>query len=72
MTSLSRKPSRIRLSLMVFCAVYPLVTLATYSLSIAIPDWQIWQRSLVMVPMIVLAMVYVIIPVIQTRLSRFL
>jgi antibiotic biosynthesis monooxygenase (ABM) superfamily enzyme len=72
MTHTPRKPSRLRLSLFIFLFVYPLVTLVLYTLMGLTQGWSIWQRNLVMVPIIVAAMVYIIIPFIQRRLTRWL
>lgn len=69
---LTRRPSRFRFALFVFCGVYPLVTALLYTLIPLTRDWEIWQRNLVMVPIIVACMVYVIIPQIQRRLSRWM
>jgi antibiotic biosynthesis monooxygenase (ABM) superfamily enzyme len=66
------KPSRVRFSLFVFCFVYPLVTALLYILAPLTAGWSLWQRNLVMVPLIVVAMVYVIIPFIQKRMGRWL
>ena len=72
MSLLSRIPSRLRFAFFVFLGVYPLVTAAIYLLAPLTTGWQVWQRNLVMVPIIVVAMVWLIIPTIQRRLSRFL
>ncbi|MCA0042872.1 hypothetical protein [Celeribacter litoreus] len=72
MTATPRKPSRIRLSVFVFLAVYPLVTALLYLSLPLTPDWPIWQRNLVIVPMIVLSMVFLIIPTIHKRCHRWL
>ncbi|MBU2935898.1 MULTISPECIES: hypothetical protein [Pacificibacter] len=72
MTTAPRKPSRFRLSCFIFVFVYPLVTLVLYTLMTVTQGWSIWQRNLVMVPIIVIAMVYGIIPFIQRSLSRWL
>jgi len=47
---------------LVFAAVYPLVTGLSYVMHYATPDWQLWQRHLVIVPVVVTAMVFAIIP----------
>ncbi|SFK04618.1 hypothetical protein [Celeribacter neptunius] len=67
-----RRPNRLRLSLFVFLGVYPLVTALIYALAPLTLDWQVWQRNLVMVPMIVLSMVFVIIPAIHKHCHRWL
>lgn len=72
MTQASRKPSRFRLSVFIFFFVYPLVTLVLYALMNVTDGWTIWQRNLIMIPIIVAAMVYLIIPFIQKRLGRWL
>jgi antibiotic biosynthesis monooxygenase (ABM) superfamily enzyme len=72
MTTAPRKPSRFRLCLFIFLLVYPIVTLVLYVLMHLTQGWSIWQRNLVMVPIIVIAMVYGIIPFIQKRLNRWL
>lgn len=72
MTQAPRKPSRLRLCVFVFLCVYPLVTLVLYALIGLTRDWTIWQRNLIMVPIIVASMVYVIIPFIHKRLGRWL
>ncbi|MEZ5713798.1 MAG: hypothetical protein R3D85_00665 [Paracoccaceae bacterium] len=72
MSSQTRSPSRLRLAGFVFVGVYPLVTAMLYLLVPATPDWPIWQRNLLMVPVIVAAMVWVIIPRIHRHFSRWL
>lgn len=72
MTTSARKPSRLRFALFVFVFVYPLVTALIYLLAPLTPDLAIWQRNLIMVPMIVVSMVYGIIPTIQRHFARFL
>jgi antibiotic biosynthesis monooxygenase (ABM) superfamily enzyme len=72
MTTHLRKPSRIRFSGFVFLFVYPLVTAFSYGLVPLTQGWPIWLRTLVMVPFIVGAMVYLIIPLIQRRLTNWL
>ncbi|MCR8547911.1 hypothetical protein M4578_08730 [Salipiger sp. P9] len=72
MTSSSRPPSRPRLAVFVFLGVYPLVTLALYGLAPMTEGWTIWQRNLVMVPIIVVSMIWVIIPRIHRHFGRWL
>ncbi len=55
--------------ILVFAAVYPLVTVLSYLMQAVTPNWDLWQRNLVIVPMIVTAMMFVIIPAIN-RLRR--
>ena len=72
MTAAARPPSRIRLALFVFLGVYPLVTLISYLLGPLVRHLPIWERNLVIVPIIVVCMVWFIIPQIQMRCARWL
>lgn len=72
MTVRSGKPSRVRFALFVFCGVYPLVTILSYIIFPLTPDWPVWARTLVLVPLIVVSMIWGIIPFINRRLGRFL
>ncbi|WP_353471331.1 hypothetical protein PVT71_08330 [Salipiger sp. H15] len=72
MTPPSRPPSRPRLALFVFLAVYPLVTLLLYLIGPVTAEWELWQRNLLFVPIMVVAMVWVIIPRIHRHLGRWL
>jgi antibiotic biosynthesis monooxygenase (ABM) superfamily enzyme len=65
-------PSRVRFAVFVFLGVYPLVTLGLGLLLPLTPDWPLAARTLVLVPVIVTAMVWGVIPFIQIRLRRFL
>jgi antibiotic biosynthesis monooxygenase (ABM) superfamily enzyme len=66
----SHKLGRLIFCVPVFAAVYPLVTGLSYLMQGTAETWPIWQRHLVMVPVIVLAMVFVIIPAIQALIVR--
>ena len=67
-----RAPSRLRFAGLVLLFVYPLVTLGLALLLPLTPHWPLPARTAVLVPVIVAAMVWGIIPLIQTRLRRFL
>jgi antibiotic biosynthesis monooxygenase (ABM) superfamily enzyme len=69
--SRNHAPGRLTFCVLVFGAVYPLVTGLAYLMQATAHDWDIWQRHLIVVPVIVLAMVFVIIPVIQRTLVRW-
>jgi antibiotic biosynthesis monooxygenase (ABM) superfamily enzyme len=60
---------RVIVFILVFAAVYPLVTVLSYLMQAVTPAWGLWQRNLVIVPMIVTAMMFVVIPAIN-RLRR--
>ncbi|SFO36328.1 hypothetical protein SAMN04488056_10519 [Cohaesibacter marisflavi] len=72
MNMTARKPSRARFALMILLFVYPLVTLLLYGIAAMTPQWQLWQRAMIMVPLVVIAMVYLIIPFIQQRMQAFI
>ncbi|MBU2961750.1 hypothetical protein KO516_13180 [Citreicella sp. C3M06] len=71
-SSAPKLPSRPRLALFAFLGVYPLVTALLYLLAPLTLDWAIWQRNLVVVPIIVVMMVWVIIPRIHRHLGHLL
>lgn len=68
----ARPPSRLRFAGFVLLGVYPLVTLGLMILLPLTPGWPLPARTAVLVPVIVAAMVWGMIPFIQTRLRRFL
>lgn len=67
-----RAPSRVRFAVFVFLFVYPLVTAGLSIILPLTPGWPIPARTLVLVPVVVVAMVWGIIPFIQTRLRPWL
>lgn len=71
-TAPARSPSRLRFAFFVFLGVYPLVTLGMMVVQPLTADWPLPARTLLLVPVIVVCMVWGIIPFIQTRLRRFL
>ncbi|NVK33165.1 MAG: hypothetical protein HWE23_01720 [Rhodobacteraceae bacterium] len=68
----ARRLSRPRFAVMIFAAVYPLVTALLYFLMPLTVGWDLWARTLLLCPMIVVCMVWGIIPFIQQRLGRFI
>ena len=64
--------ARSRMALLVFLAVYPLVTGLIYIIFPLTDGWQAWQRTLILVPIMVVSLVYVVIPAIQRRFGRFI
>jgi len=64
--------SKFRLALLIFLFVYPVITALQYGLIPLTQGWEVWERSLVMVPIVVGLMVYSIIPTIQKRFQAFL
>ena len=67
-----RAPRPHRLAFFVVMAVYPIVTALIYGMAPLTETWQIWQRNLIMVPIVVVCMVWVIIPRINRHLHHLL
>lgn len=64
--------SRPRFAFLVALGVYPLVTALLYLIFPLTDGWMIWQRTLVLVPIMVTSMVWVLIPTVQRRFHGFL
>ena len=65
-------PNRNRLALLVLVGVYPIITAILYVLGPLTAGWDVWQRTLVLAPVMVTLMVYGLIPFITTRFRGFL
>ncbi|WP_299844920.1 hypothetical protein [uncultured Paracoccus sp.] len=72
MSAQASQPSRIRFAMLVFAFVYPLVTLGLMVLMPLTQGWPVPARTLILVPVIVCAMIWGIIPLIHTRLRHLL
>lgn len=68
----SRPISRLRFCIAVGFGVYPLITGLLYGLNPVIGPWPLWQKTLVVVPLMSPSMVYGIIPAIQRWLHPWL
>ena len=64
--------SRPRFALLVFAGVYPLVTLLLYMIQPITTGWDVCQRTLILVPVVVLAMIWGIIPFLYRRFFAFM
>lgn len=64
--------SKLRMALVMTLAVYPVVTLYLYILMPLTPGWDIWQRSLVLVPFMATTIVMLIVPFISKRFGAFI
>lgn len=72
-TTVSTTPfSRSRFALIVGLGVYPLITAILYAVLPLTDGWTIWQRTLVIVPLMVTAMVWGLIPAVQKHFAGFL
>ena len=65
-------PNRQRFAVLVLVGVYPLVTGISYAIAPLTAGWEIWQRGLLIAPIMVPVMVYGLIPFIQTRFRGWL
>ena len=65
-------PNRQRFAVLVLLGVYPLVTGISYAIAPFTAGWEIWQRGLLIAPIMVPVMVYGLIPFIQTRFRGWL
>ena len=66
-----RKLSRIHLALATLIPVYPLITTILYVVLPLTEGWTIWQRTAIITPIMVFAMVFVVSPFVQKRFANF-
>ena len=71
-TSPVRKLSKPHLALVTLLPVYPLITAILYVVLPLTEGWTIWQRTALITPVMVFAMVFVVSPFVQKRFSRFI
>ena len=64
-------PSKFRLASLLIVAVYPLITALLYVVMPLTEGWALWQRTLVVAPLMVSAIVFGISPVIQKHFGWF-
>ncbi|PSJ54925.1 hypothetical protein [Pseudaminobacter soli (ex Li et al. 2025)] len=64
--------SRPRFALLVLLGVYPLITTLLYVVSPLTEGWSIWQRTLIIVPIMVTSMVWGLIPGVHKLFSGFI
>jgi len=64
--------SRHRFALLVLAGVYPLITTILYVLAPLTEEWEIWQRTLVIAPTMVSAMIWGLIPTVHRVFGRFI
>ena len=64
--------SRLRLAGLMTVFVYPIVTLYLYVLMPLTPGWEMWQRSLVLVPVMASTIVLLIVPLISRHFGGFI
>ncbi len=64
--------SRARFALLVLLGTYPVITAVLYALAPFTEGWALWQRTLLVAPAMVVAMVWGVIPLVQRRFRRFI
>lgn len=64
--------SRARFALLVLLGTYPLITAMLYAVAPFTEAWALWQRTLLVAPAMVAAMVWGVIPLVQRRFRRFI
>lgn len=67
-----RQFSKPRFALLVLVGVYPLITALLYLVLPLTEGWTIWQRTLVIAPIMVAIMIWGLIPQVQARFRVFL
>ena len=67
-----RKPSKLHLALALLLPVYPLITAILYIVLPLTDGWTTWQRTALIAPIMVFAMVFVITPFVQKRFANFI
>lgn len=63
--------ARLRMSLLVGIAVYPLITAIVYLVAPITEGWLPFQRNVLVTPLMVGAMIFCVIPTIQKHFGRF-
>ena len=67
-----RKLSKSRLALAMLLPVYPLITGLLYVLMPLTENWAIWERTLVITPIMVVSIVFVVAPMVQRHMAGFI
>ncbi|TGQ46044.1 hypothetical protein EN859_006075 [Mesorhizobium sp. M00.F.Ca.ET.216.01.1.1] len=71
-TATATRFSRPRFALLVLLGVYPLITAILYVIFPLTADWPIWQRTLIIAPLMVTIMIWGLIPGVQKTFRGFL
>lgn len=65
-------PHRLRLTLLMTLAVYPLVTSLLLLLGPLTDGWPVWQRTMILTPVMVASILYGVLPLVLRAFSPFL
>ena len=57
--------TKTRMALLMIVGVYPIITLYLYVIMPLTDGWQLWQRTIILVPLMVITIVFGLIPAIQ-------
>lgn len=71
-TASATRFSRPRFALLVLVGVYPVITALLYVVAAWTEGWTIWQRTLLVAPIMVAIVIWGVIPLVQARFRRFL
>ncbi len=73
MPAAARKPnpSKVRMAALMLVAVYPIITLYLYMIMPLTEGWALWQRTLILVPLMVGTIVFFVAPTIQRHFGWF-
>ena len=72
MTQAATRLSRARFALIVALGVYPLITLLLYAVFPLTDGWSLWQRTLLIVPVMVSGIIWGLIPAVHRHFHRFI
>ena len=64
-------PSKFRFAGLMILAVYPVITVLLYVVMPLTEGWEIWHRTLVITPVMVLSIVFCVSPIILKHLGWF-
>lgn len=64
--------SRPRFAALVLLGVYPIITALLYAVMPLTDGWALWQRTLLIAPIMVGLMIWGLIPTVHKRFGRFL
>lgn len=65
-------PHRLRLALVMVFAVYPLITTILLALGPLTEGWPVWERTLIVTPIMVLSILYGVLPAVLRLFGPFL
>lgn len=64
--------ARARMAFLMTFAVYPVVVVYAWLVSLLTPGWEFWQRGFILVPFMATTIVFFIVPFITTRFGAFI